>query len=821
MDAAAVPASRAADRQGVRRTVTSDLQDEVERLRAENQRLRALLGLDGRESEGHRQAWSPTLLPVAPAEDEPKRIDGSSPAAEKLVLARSLFCSRTDVYAVRWENESSGKSGWSPAARGGWCKSRRGTRDLLPLTDEVLIRHFRGEATIGVYPLVPGDTCALLACDFDKGTWALDALAYLDVCHAHGVPAALERSRSGDGAHVWIFVDGLVAAATARALGAALLRQAMAARAELDLNSYDRLFPSQDFLPKAGFGNLIALPLQGEAVKRGATVFLDPTTMEPWSDQWAFLASVARMAPDAVEGLAEALRPVDAGPTLSFAELAASITSADGPNVPPVIRARMGSMLSIERRGLPPAVAAGLKHLASVPNPEFYEKQRMRFSTWDTPRFVTAYREDLEWLHLPRGLRDRVEVLLAELDSTLEVEDDRADLAPIELAFEGELRSQQSAAVADLVGHELGVLVAPPGAGKTVMACAVMAHHRMPTLVIVDRKELVDQWRSRLASHLSLAPSQIGQLGGGRSKRTGVVDIAMIQSLSRLADPSLFGDYGLVVVDECHHLPAVSFSACAERAMTRRWLGLTATPYRRDKLEALISFHCGPTRHEIKPGTVQGTELVRRELVVHETASDVDDEAAAHIQQVFAALVDDDRRTEQIAHDVHRATTEGRTCLVLTQRKDHVDRLATELRKLGADPQVLVGGLGKKARAAVSDEVSQRDPAAGFVIVATGSYLGEGFDWPELDTLFLAFPIAFKGRVVQYVGRLLRAHDAKVHVELHDYVDVAIPVLDRMHAKRLPAFKSLGFDAPRRQRGPVRVAGKLAVIPDPPTEGPF
>ncbi|MDQ3542748.1 MAG: DEAD/DEAH box helicase family protein, partial [Actinomycetota bacterium] len=526
-----------------------DLLAQVEALRAENDRLRGLLGLDERPDDGHVQAWAPTLL--TEATDRP-RVDASSKAADKLALLWSLFGARADVYAQRWESASSGKSGWSPATKDRWAKGRP-PRSYLPLTDDVFISHLRGQATIGIYPLRRDDTCALLACDFDKGTWALDALAFLDACHHNAVPAALERSRSGNGAHVWIFFDAPVAASSARAMGAALLRQAMTARAELDLSSYDRFFPSQDFMPKAGFGNLIALPLHGDSTTTGTTVFLDPTTMEPWPDQWAFLSSIARMTPDAVESLAETLRPVDAGPALSLADMA----RAGGPAPPPVVRARLGAEMSIERAGLPPAVIAGLKHLGSIANQEFYEKQRMRFSTWDTPRFISAYREDLEWLHLPRGLTDQVTDLLEALGSTVDFVDDRPEPAAVKFAFTGVLRAQQEAAVADLVDHDLGVLVAPPGAGKTVIACAVIARRDTPTLVVVDRKELVDQWRARLHDHLGIGSTEIGQIGGGRNKPTGIIDVAMIQSLARRDNPSLFDAYGLIVVDECHHLPAV------------------------------------------------------------------------------------------------------------------------------------------------------------------------------------------------------------------------------------------------------------------------
>ena len=773
----------------------SELLAEISELRAEVARLHGLLGFGDRTGDEHQRFWAPTLFSGAAA----TQLSRVSPPEEKLALFRSLFGARSDVYALRWENPATAKSGWSPAVRGGWSAKARTTTDYLPLTDEVLAAHLRGDATIGIYPLLRGDTCCLLACDFDGGSWALDALAFLDECHSAGVPAVLERSRSGDGAHVWVFFTQPVPAASARTMGMGLLRRAMTKRAELDLASYDRFFPSQDFMPKGSFGNLIALPLQGERAAHNTTVFLDPTTMKPWPDQWAFLSSVSPMSPDAVTALADSLRPVNAGPGLSLADLAA----ADGPKPPPVIDAHVAGMLSLRRAGLPPALVAGLKHLASLPNPVFYEKERMRFSTWDTPRFIRCYREDLEWLHLPRGLIGQVTDLVEQAGSRLDLTDQRPEHPSIAFDSTTPLRPHQQAAVDAVVDHDLAVIVAPPGSGKTVTACAVIAHHRQPTLILVDRQPLLAQWRERLGEHLGLTGGQIGIIGGGTDKPTGIVDVAMIQSLARRQHPDkVFAGYGLVVVDECHHLPAVSFETCVRSAPTKRWLGLTATPYRRDGLEGIIALQCGPTRHQTRPGDIAETALVHRRLIVHPTRFVVDDDTVT-IQAVFGALAEDERRTEQICADVAAAATAGRTCLVLTQRTCHIDAICEQLDQAGHTAHVLKGGLGKKAITAVHEAMAAPAGATGMVIVATGSYLGEGFDWPELDTLFLAFPIAFKGRVVQYVGRLLRAHRTKHDVELHDYLDEHVAVLARMHTKRLPAYKTLGFDTPTRSAPPL------------------
>lgn len=623
----------------------AEAQRELVRLRAENDRLRGLLGLHAEKAGAHTAEPESTLFGVA---ERLPGVDIGSSADQKLALFRALFAGREDVYAVRWENPRSGKAGWSPAVLGGWPRSANKHREHLPLTADIIAAHLTGRDTIGLYPLLADDACRLLACDFDGSTWALDALAYLDACGDVGVPAALERSRSGNGAHVWVFFTAPVPAASARALGAALLRDAMDRRAELDLASYDRLFPAQDFLPKGSFGNLIALPLQGECRKRGTTVLLDPSSLEPWDDQWAFLSSVARLAPDTVTRLVERLRPPDVGPTATR-RARATVRRPDA-RVPPTIRCQLGGMISIDRIGLPPHLLAALKHLASLHNPVFYERERLRLSTWATPRFIRCYEEDLERLHLPRGLLHHVDEIVRDAGSTLKLSDRRSHVDPLALHFQGTLTPQQRRAVDALGEHELGTLVAPPGNGKTVMACALIARHAVPTLIIVDRKPLLEQWQARLASLLGLDASQIGVIGGGKDRRSGGIDIAMIQSLTRRDRPDeLLGAYGLVVVDECHHLPAVSFEACVRHVPVRRWLGLTATPYRRDGLEGIIAMQCGPIRHEIAAAATPAARTLDLQLVIHQTSFDPDVDDTASIQEMFRRLVDDDERSAAIA----------------------------------------------------------------------------------------------------------------------------------------------------------------------------
>ncbi len=717
-------------------------------------------------------------------------VTGQSSPEEKIQLFRVLFRGREDVYALFWINERTGKKGYSPASADRWEAKKGKPKNYLPLTDDVIRGHLNGVATIGVYPLLLDHTCWFLACDFDGSVWRLDALAFLSVCKQYGVPAYLERSRSGNGGHAWIFFSASVPATSARQLGMRLLRQTMIARGEMDLASYDRFFPNQDFMLKGGFGNLIALPLQRTCRVFGNTEFLniDDPELKPWPDQWAFLSQIKRISPEQLKAWLEIVPPVTVGPGTT-SKVSAQMRQRYP--APQTIGCVLGATLSVEKSGLPSWMLSEIKHLASLHNPEFYERQRLRFSTFQTPRFIKCYEEDMTHIHLPRGVSEDLAAFVNESGSSISVVDRRPEPKKLSLKFSGELSSEQERSIQAVLSHDQGVFVAPPGAGKTVMGCFAIARRNVPTLILAHRKPILEQWRAQLMELLGLPSKQIGQVGGGRNRRSGIVDLAMIQSLKTIDDlEEFFSNYGFLIVDECHHLPAFTFESSVRKAPVRYILGLTATPHRRDGLQDILYMQCGPIRHSMEG---LRTDLIKQ-LIVRQTEFTQSSDEQKPIQEIFRLLVHDEARNGLIQQDVLNAVAEGRRCLILSQWKEHCRMLADGLVKKGITPVLLKGTLGKKERKALLASIDETPKDKPLIVIATGQYLGEGFDCPQLDTLFLAFPVAFKGKLVQYVGRILRSFEGKDRTVVYDYADLQAPVLRSMYVKRHRAYKFLEFE---------------------------
>ncbi|SIT48353.1 putative helicase domain/type III restriction enzyme [Paraburkholderia ribeironis] len=781
-----------------------ELLAELARLQTENARLIAL------------------LPPRPPIQREPVRMvqHPPSPAVrntdaptlstqQKVQLFRRLFRGRTDVYPLRWESRNSGKSGYAPACANEWragiCEKPRircadcGHRLLLPLDDQVVYAHLAGDHTVGLYPLMPDSTCYLLAVDFDEEGWREDAMAFRQSCRELDVPVSLEISRSGNGAHAWIFFSSAVAARDARRMGSAIISHTCARTRQLELSSYDRLFPNQDVLPKGGFGNLIALPLQRQPREHGRSVFVDDG-FQPYTDQWAYLASVQAMDGRDIEGVV--FRATGGTHPLDVAFIAEE-HQAEPWKPPPVLPKRLAgrmpasltltraNQLYFEKAQLPQALLNRLIRLAAFQNPEFYRAQARGFSVWDKPRIIGRAENCPRHIALPRGCLDEVMTLLRDNHIACNVRDERCAGEPVAVSFAGTLRTDQQAAVAGLLRHDTGILHAPTAFGKTVTAAAMIARRGVNTLVLVHRRELLDQWRERLQSFLALEPRDIGTIGGGKSKPTGRIDIAMLQSVAPDGTRGeLLRRYGHVIVDECHHVSADSFEAVLKAVNARYVLGLTATPVRRDSQQPVMFMLCGPIRHAAKPPDSAPHLL---EVLPQRLNAEVDVPDDAPIQEVFARLAQDVPRMHMIAAGICEQYRQGRNVLVLTERTDHLEGLQQALEDRVKQLFVLHGRLARKARTAQLAALNALADDAPRVVLATGRLVGEGFDHPALDTLVLAMPISWKGTLQQYAGRLHREHAAKTSVRVLDYVDGGHPALLRMWERRQRGYRAMGY----------------------------
>lgn len=756
----------------------------------------------------------------------PKNVRAQSASAEKIALFRELFRGREDVYPRRFESKKSGRSGYAPACGNEWvrgiCEKPRikcadcPHRAFLPMTDEVIRCHLSGkdkngqDSVVGVYPTLSDETCHFLAMDFDDESWHEDVLAVIATCRSLEINAALERSRSGKGGHVWLFFTEPLPATLARKLGAFILTETMDQRPEIGLASYDRMFPNQDTLPKGGFGNLIALPMQKGPREDGHSLFVDEM-FTAYPDPWEFLSSIRRLSRSRVESLVQAAENRGRIVGVRFAP-----TTDDEPepwNSPPSRRYRdapitgplpekieivLGDQIYLPKSDLTPPLRNRLLRLAAFQNPEFYRAQAMRLSTFGKPRIIACGEDLSTHIGLPRGCLQEVVELFKELKIEPVFRDQRITGKLLDLQFVGVLRPEQEVAAAAMLAHETGVLSATTAFGKTVLAAYMIATRGVNTLVLVHRQHLLDQWVERLSSFLALPTKSIGKLGGGRKTLTGNIDVALIQSLCRggIVDDRV-ADYGHVIIDECHHLSAHSFELVARRTKARFVIGLSATVTRKDGHHPIIFMQCGPIRHRVDAKQQAAARPFSHHVIVRPTGlrsmAEPNPDMRLEYQNLCGEVVHSTPRNAMIRDDVIAALREGRSPLVLTERTEHIRILADLIRPHASHLIILQGGMGRKSLSREIFQLTAAPADESRIVIATGKFVGEGFDDSRLDTLFLTMPVSWRGIIAQYAGRLHRLHDGKREVRVYDYADLDIPMLSRMFDKRCAGYEALGY----------------------------
>ena len=759
----------------------------------------------------------------------------ASPPEEKVRLFRAMFRGRDDVYARRYASAKSGKCGYSPVCAVEWtrgiCDKKRVScavcpnRRLVPLDDEAVRMHLRGvdsrgrDFTLGCYPLLADDTVRFAAIDLDRASWRSDSMSICEVLRELGLPVARERSRSGNGAHLWFFFDEPQPARFVREALTYALTLTMERNPEVGLGSYDRIFPNQDRLPKGGFGNLIAMPLQGTARRSGNTCFVDERLV-PFPDQWKFLSGLPLITGDQLARIRarasserrslmpqteeEALRnepwtlfnpPSDSKPGRQY-ELPEE-------HISDKLQITLGNAVYIRQTELTPTLRGRLIRLAAFVNPVYADMQRLRLNVYNTPRVIDRSVNGDDYLILPRGCLDGALKTIRDDGAEWEIADKRVEGEPVKgLEFVGELREEQRLAAQALVKHDTGVLAAGTAFGKTVLAAWMIAERKVPTLVLVNRRQLQSQWIERLSQFLGLSKKEIGRIGGGTHKANGRLDVAVIQTFSRMEDAFLAATlkgYGQIVVDECHAISAPSFERVAHASSARYFLGLSATVVRQDGQHPIIEMECGPVRYRVDAKKMSAFTAFRHVVRVRPTpfvpkTESLEKEGETKFAEIVAALAGDAERNALIAADVAACVREGRSPVVISERRGHLDVLAERLAGVADHVVVMRGGMGRRQLKSIREELDAIPPEESRILLATGSYLGEGFDDARLDTLFLTLPISWRGRLVQYAGRLHRKCDGKREVRIYDYLDQRVSLCAKMFNRRSVGYRDIGYE---------------------------
>lgn len=798
-------------------------------LEEENARLKSLLAKHGIPYEAERKDEAT----IASQPSEPNRLS----LQEKVGLFQSLFKGREDVFAKRWYSNSTGQSGYQPVCEREWnrdyCDKRKykcaecPNKQFASLTYEHVYNHLAGKDefgrdVIGLYPVLQDNTCYFLCTDFDDKScehgYQNDVLAFVSVCKGWNVPCYIERSRSGNGAHVWIFFDAPITAIKARKLGKSILTEAMNKDARLSFKSYDRFFPNQDTLSEGGFGNLVALPLQGKARKDRNSVFVDED-FNIFPDQWGFLNNIQKISEVTVDGLIEK-HCSSLGELTKSSEskpwevpTAESIVKSDFPSSITLTRA---NMLYIPLAGLSAKAVNHFKRMAAFHNPEFYAKQGMRLSTYYVPRIISCSELLNDYLAMPRGCEDDVIEVLENNEVKYVIEDKTNQGRSIDVTFKGKLREEQQKAMECMLPHNIGTLSATTAFGKTIFAIAMIARRKVNTLILVHRKSLLDQWKKQLEDFLEInefvveaskrksrkSLSPIGLLYSGKDSLHGIIDIALMQSCQEGNEIKPFvQNYGMVIVDECHHVSSVSFEQVLRQVRAKYVYGLTATPIRKDGHQPVIFMQCGKIRYTADAKSQMNKQSFTRTLIPRFTSFRNLSAEAKTYTQIVEAISTDEVRNRLIVEDVRKAIEERRTPIILTNLTSHVRLLAKMLSPYANHVITLVGTDSAKEKRHTMEQLQTIPASESMAIVATGKYIGEGFDYPRLDTLFLVSPISWKGSIAQYAGRLHREHDGKHEVRIYDYVDMRVPLCDVMYRKRLKGYASVGYGVAKSSDG--------------------
>lgn len=712
---------------------------------------------------------------------------------QHLEIFKSLFKSRQDAFAIRWERD--GKSGYMPAytldwdqfkihkAKGGTLKDFK-NKEYAPLTDQRILNHLSGKEIVGIYPLLQDNTSWFIAADFDQSTsktkrWVGECRAFMLECEKHNLPVYLERSRSGTGGHVWMFFEAPYPAVKSRQLFTQLLKSS-GIISEVEKNSnFDRLFPNQDGHSGKGLGNLIALPLQKKAIENGNACFIHLENLNPFPDQWMFLETVQKVRTKTLDELYE---DIIVAKRVSSAIGVVTTSSLNGEF--PII---LSNQVVLHRFGLDPLLARYLRDNLHFMNVDYLIKKQSGRSTYGTQMYFKTIEEKENTIVMPRGIIGKLLPYCNEQKIAYRLEDKRTKLEPVKFTSSISLYDYQQEAVEITNKKDFGVIVAPPGAGKTVIGLEIVARKQQPALIIVHRKQLFDQWLDRTQSFLGIPKFQIGRIDGSSYEIGAEITVAMIQSLQNPNVPDkdrLYHAFGTIIVDECHHIPTKTFREVIQHFHSYYLYGFTATPIRKNKDEKLIFIHIGDIIHEaVIP--VTGNQNKQLSVIVQSTELFTPFNASTDkVEKLLNILIHDTARNEMIMDDIKKEVRAGRKILVLTERKAHVEILQQYLK--GTCVTItLTGEDGEQNKKAKLRLIEASDFQ---VLIATGQFIGEGTDIGVLDCLVLAYPFSFEGKLIQYIGRVQRSPVAPV---IYDYRDHRIEYFNNLFKQRNKYYRKL------------------------------